>query len=561
MIAAIYARKSTEQNGAPEEAKSITRQVQHAREYAIRKGWRVEDQHIYSDDGISGAEFEKRPGFIRLMNALKPKPAFQVLIMSEESRLGREQIQTAYALQQLTTSGVRVWFYLTDQERKLDTATDKIMSALSGFASEIEREKAQQRTYDTMVRKAKAGHVTGGRVFGYTNVDVGVTLDASGRPKRSHVELRINETEAAIVRRIFRLYADGHGFTSIAKTLNAEGAPCPRPWTADRPRGWVSTSVRQILLRRLYVGERVWGRTKNRAPGTHTPRRRPEQEWLVIPVPHLQIVPHSLWDEAQTRWQNIRQLYLRATNGQLHGRPTNGRESPYLLTGLTACQTCNGSLFIRSRRHGHGTRRAFHYACTTHHLRGPEKCPESMLVPMELLDHNVLSTLEQRVLHPTIIAIALDKAVRQLHDEFNECDLTTRRSALQDELMQVDAELARFTAAIACGGTLATLVAAMQDRETRRAHLHAELAALNALPSASFDTARVEEELRTYLADWPSLAGRHPAQTRQLLRKLLPRRIRVWRRDQAYHYEGEAAVGSFFSGLLPVKSLGGPNRI
>jgi hypothetical protein len=33
------------------------------------------------------------------MNALKPKPPFQVLMMSEESRLGREQIETAYAPQ------------------------------------------------------------------------------------------------------------------------------------------------------------------------------------------------------------------------------------------------------------------------------------------------------------------------------------------------------------------------------------------------------------------------------------------------------------------------------
>ena len=66
------------------------------------------------------------------------------------------------------------------------------------FAADLEREKAQQRTYDAMARKAKAGHVTGGRLFGYDNIDV---RDASGQ--RSHVERRINETEAAVIRRIF----------------------------------------------------------------------------------------------------------------------------------------------------------------------------------------------------------------------------------------------------------------------------------------------------------------------------------------------------------------------
>ena len=35
------------------------------------------------DDGISGAEFANRPGFLRLMNSVKPNPRFQILIMSE----------------------------------------------------------------------------------------------------------------------------------------------------------------------------------------------------------------------------------------------------------------------------------------------------------------------------------------------------------------------------------------------------------------------------------------------------------------------------------------------
>jgi len=70
----------------------VTRQIEHAKVYAQRKGWVVADEHVYVDDGISGAEFANRPGFLRLMNALKPRPPFQVLIMSEESRLGREAI-------------------------------------------------------------------------------------------------------------------------------------------------------------------------------------------------------------------------------------------------------------------------------------------------------------------------------------------------------------------------------------------------------------------------------------------------------------------------------------
>jgi DNA invertase Pin-like site-specific DNA recombinase len=63
MITAIYARKSTEQTGVLEEEKSVTRQIEHAKAYAERKGWTVAEECIFIDDGISGAEFVKRPGF------------------------------------------------------------------------------------------------------------------------------------------------------------------------------------------------------------------------------------------------------------------------------------------------------------------------------------------------------------------------------------------------------------------------------------------------------------------------------------------------------------------
>src|SRR5882724_11441625 len=171
-VAAIYARKSTDQVGVSDESRSVTRQIEHATAYAERKGWAVAETHVYSDDGISGAEFVKRPGFLRLMNALKPRPAFHVLIMSEESRLGREQIETAYALKQITDAGVRVFFYLEDRERTLDSAMDKVMLSLTNFAAEMEREKARQRTCDAIRRKAERHHVAGGMVYGYDNVKI-----------------------------------------------------------------------------------------------------------------------------------------------------------------------------------------------------------------------------------------------------------------------------------------------------------------------------------------------------------------------------------------------------
>ncbi len=106
-------------------------------------------------------------------------------------------------------AGVRVFFYLEDRERTLDNAMDKVMLSLTNFASEMEREKAKQRTYDTMLRKAKAGHVTGGKTFRYDNQEV----SAEGR--RLYVLRVINQREAAIVRQILKCTPEGWALPAL----------------------------------------------------------------------------------------------------------------------------------------------------------------------------------------------------------------------------------------------------------------------------------------------------------------------------------------------------------
>jgi recombinase/resolvase-like protein len=181
--------------------------------------------------------------------------------MSEESRLGREQIETAYALKQVITAGVRVFYYLEDRERTLDSPTDKILLAVSGFADEVEREKARQRTYDAMRRKAEAGHVTGGVVFGYDNVRV-----------NGHVERQIHATEAAVVRRISEQYARGDNARRIALALNPEGAAAPTPRRTGRPRAWSASTVAAILTRPLYKARSSGTGARSATPGGYDSR-------------------------------------------------------------------------------------------------------------------------------------------------------------------------------------------------------------------------------------------------------------------------------------------------
>ena len=505
MIAAIYARKSTEQNGAGDETKSVARQVEHARAYARKKGWSVDGSCIFVDDGVSGAEFANRPGFVRLMNALKPKPAFGALIMSEESRLGREMIETSYALKQIVTAGVRVFYFMEDRERTLDSPTDKVLLAVNAYAGELEREMARQRSRDAARQRARHGYVTGGTCFGYRNVRTD-----------GHVVREIDPEAAAVVRRIFELCRDGKGTRRICQVLNAEGAPAPRA-QQGRPRGWVPSSVRAVLYRDLYRGQQVWGKGRKRNTwGQVAFSRRPETEWVRTAVPALEIIGGELWDAAHERLGSSRLNYLRATDGRLWGKPANGVESKYLLVGMSACGACGGGMQVYSR--SHGRKRAFFYGCPRAHVG---RCTNDLDVPMTVADAAALGIVADDVLSPDVIALAIDKLLAMVDAPPKTAN--ARRAQMGAALKKVENELAHLQAAVASGDPPETLLGGIRERERRQKDLRAELAALDAGPAVLAAAPYVRQEARRLLDDWRGLLGRHVATSRQLLRKLLDR--------------------------------------
>ncbi|HEV8458223.1 MAG TPA: recombinase family protein [Methylomirabilota bacterium] len=436
MIAAIYTRKSTEQ----ERGESVDRQERLCRELATAQGWHVDDRCVFVDNAVSGAEFAKRPGLQALLETLARRPVpIQLVLVTDKDRLGREQIETAYLLKQFALAGVRVVETKTGQPIALATPTDKVLLSVTSFAAEVERDQARHRTHQALLLKARQRQVTGGRVFGYLNRDVyPAGPDPTSRPKRLYVERVVHEPEAAVVRRIFELYASGTGLRSIAHRLNDEGALAPLPRRPGRPRGWAPSSVREVLYRELYRGVIVWNRTRNRDEGglkKQTPRD--PSEWVREPDETLRIVSDELWQAVHDRLASARQAYLRGTKGQVWGRPPSGVESKYLLTGMATCGACGATLHVRSR--SHGRRQAFFYGCTAHHHRGPSVCRNDVELPMVETDKALLTTFEAQLLHPAVVQQAIREAVAQLSAASDTP--RARAEALRDELSNVTAKL------------------------------------------------------------------------------------------------------------------------
>ncbi len=555
VIAAILARKSTDQPGVPDEERSVTRQVEQARAYAAGKGWIVDERYIFVDDGVSGAEFVKRPGFIRLMNALSPRPPFQVLIMAEESRLGREQIKTAAALMQIIDAGVRVFFYLDDRERTLDSAMDKVMFSLTNFSSEMEREKAGQRTYDALLRKAKALHVTGGRVYGYDNVDVlAPDPGPDGRPRRLHVRRRINDAQAPVVRRIFQLCADGCGLTRIAKTLNAEAIAPPR----RHGRGWAPTAIREMLHRDLYHGVILWNRSQKIVRrGTKARRQRPASEWLRLPAPDLQIVSDELWAAAHRRLAGTRNTF-RPRAGQPRARLDLA--SPYLLSGLGRCALCGGALIAMSRHHGR--RRGFFYGCAYNSKRGPTVCRNHLHMPQEGLERAVLDAVAV-ALHPAVLEAAIDRAMELV--ETRREATRQRRTALEDALRSIGTEEDRLIEAVKQGHGLDPLVTALHATQARRQALERELTTLDSPSRDLADRQRLRAALTRRAADLHGILTRREPEARRVLQALFNERLAFTPFNEGstrgYQFFGTGSYGGLLVGDTCPTSNGGPNGI
>ena len=538
MNCAIYARKSTDERVA-DEAKSVVRQVEHGTAFAIKKGWVVSPDHIYVDDGVSGVEFgDKRPGLMRLMNSLKRRE-FQFLVMSSEDRLGREQIQTAYALQKITDSETRVFFYLEGRERKLDTAMDKMMASLANFGSELEREKASQRTHDALAKKAASLYVVGCNVYGYDNKEI---FGADGT--RSHVIRVVNPTESAVVRRLFERYVAGEGgLTTLAKELNAQGVPPPR----GHRRGWSPTCIRAILHRPLYRGMVVWNKTQSiYRDGTQTSRKRPQAEWMTFDAPDLRIIPEELSRRVDAKIKRTAAIFARTPDGRLFGHPSGADlRSQYLLSGLAKCGVCGGSLAVQKRGRHHGKNC---YMCVYHHKRGPTVCSNDLRINQGILDSALLHALNA-ILDERMIAEAIQRALAEIRA--GQTTFPDQRLAVERQLSLVEARLRHLVDAVATGKSTDAIFDELQKEEAAKKALIVQLGDLDRLTRvASLDVKRIGHDLKASTANVKGLLGSHMPQARQMLRKLIDGQVVCTPFNDARGKGYELAATGTYAGLL-----------
>ncbi len=531
MRAAIYARKSTDDNDRSIDNKSVTRQVDNARAFAEEKGWTVLEDLIFVDDGISGAEFKGRPGLSRMLNSLEH---FDVLIMSEASRLGRDMTRNAFYLGEITDHGVRVFYYLSREEEKFDTPETRLMATLRGYASEVEREKASQRSRDALERKAKKGFNTGGVVYGYDNVPV-YAMSQSGEKTRTHTDYAINHEQASVILGIFTMYRDGHGFKSIARTLNCDAERdypelsqkyfqgvrpgAPRKGTTG---SWSPSVVREMLLRERYVGKVPWGEHKKVYKGGTQIRLR-NDVFLHTERPDLRIIPDELWNAVQKRIAGMRVAHQTSIDALT---ASSGRASRYLLSGLGRCAICGSRIVSVGGTKGTGAtrRNTPMYGCSHNQNRGSAVCSNKHKIYQEEAETAVLGAIQQQILTPESVDYVVEQALQKLKHELRKPDSRQEQiKRLQADLAESRRILDRLSQALVdTDSPLETVLEMLAKQEARKKELESALEDVKrVIRPGAFDERRLRMLLTSRMTDFRGLMLGDVATARKALGELL----------------------------------------
>lgn len=321
--AALYARFSTDLQSD----RSAEDQLALCAAYARAQGLTVAES--YEDRARSGTTTHGREGLAAMLADARAG-RFDVIVVEALDRLSRDQEDLAGLHKRLTFMGLEILAVH-------DGRADALQVGIRGLVSSLWIADLKHKIRRGMGGRVRDGKLAGGRAYGYRPVP--------GAPGQA----RIEEAEAAAVRRIFEEYVAGRSPREIAVDLNRDGIPGPRgaAWNASTING-NGKRGHGILRNPLYSGRLIWNRVRMiRDPdtGRRVSRPNPPSEWQAADVPAMAIIPPDLWQAAHDRREG-RSPGPREANGPFRRRLG-------ILSGLMRCGQCGGSLVTHDRRYGH----------------------------------------------------------------------------------------------------------------------------------------------------------------------------------------------------------------
>lgn len=320
----LYIRLSRE-DGDKEESSSVTNQREMLKRYVSEQ----ENFFIvkeYVDDGYTGTNFD-RPGFKQMIEDIEAG-IIDTVITKDLSRLGRERLGVGHYTEiYFPEHNVRYIALLDNIDTYIDSGMND-MAPFKGVINDMYVRDISKKIRSSLIERKKAGNFLG------VTAPYGYQKDPNNK-----FHLIINEKEAEVVKRVFRLYLEGNGLTRIAQILTKDGIPVPgesrdigKTRRTALYSSWKQTTIRRILDNRVYLGELV--QFKRRKINYKSKRRInvPEEERYICKGTHEAIID----EEDFNTIQNILKK----------NKSFKGTRHDYLFKGLLCCAECGARLNI-----------------------------------------------------------------------------------------------------------------------------------------------------------------------------------------------------------------------
>lgn len=320
----LYMRLSRE-DGDKEESSSVTNQREMLKRYVSEQ----ENFFIvkeYADDGYTGTNFD-RPGFKQMIEDIEAG-IIDTVITKDLSRLGRERLGVGHYTEiYFPEHNVRYIALLDNIDTYFDAGMND-MAPFKGVINDMYVRDISKKIRSSLIERKKAGNFLG------VTAPYGYQKDPNNK-----FHLIINEKEAEVVKRVFRLYLEGNGLTKIAQILTKNGVPVPgESRNIGKTRktalysSWKQTTIRRILDNRVYLGELVQFKRKKI---NYKSKRRitvPEEERYICRGTHEAIID----EESFNAVQNILKK----------NKSFKGTKHDYLFKGLLFCSECGARLNV-----------------------------------------------------------------------------------------------------------------------------------------------------------------------------------------------------------------------
>jgi site-specific DNA recombinase len=306
MKGVFYGRHSTHKQ---------TMETQRRSAYELAEKYECELIDEILDEGVSSRN-KDRKGYKKLI-ADAHSNKFDFVVIYSHSRIARipEEHDTIRAAMHILEIPI-----IESQTESLYDFGDTVFSAIKDGIAKYELDKIRVNTRNAIESLAKKGLWTGGKApLGYRYIP---------KEKGDNGKFEIVDVEMELVKKVFQLYRNNHGFTTIAKQM---------PVNSHRGKEWNKDRVKNIITNPFYAG---FISIRRKYENQHN-ALKPRSEWT---VEKGSIIPAVLSIE---EWEYLWTIY---TDRRDRTIPPKHFKTPFLLSSLLVCENCSQKLLGKDQR-------------------------------------------------------------------------------------------------------------------------------------------------------------------------------------------------------------------